>query len=363
MSSSMTVLFSGYAPVHYLCFEPLYQRLRESDDFEVYVSGGIRSFSEDGTPSYDHEALYSRFDVDPAHVLSVDEIASRSFDILFSAHTNLIAPAETRLGAVQIFHGVSFRNRGLRPENMQCDYYFVVGPYMQRRLAEQGLMAENDPRIVPVGFMKTDRLVDGSLDREKLMSNYRLDGSRPVLVYAPTGAKHNSMNTMGEDVIKRLRDSGKYDLLVKLHDHPKDDLDWHERLASIEDEHTIVVRDDDVIPLLHAADLLITDASSVSSEFSLCDKPMVFLDVPKLLKKMEDAEYKTMDMATWGRKAGLTVNAAEEVCVVVESALQEADDLSSVRREMAQDLFYNPGTSVDAGIAWLRRLHELRIAA
>lgn len=357
MSSSMSVLFSGYAPVHYLCFEPLYRRLRESDDFDVFLSGGIRSFNEDGQVSYDHEAMYSRLGVDPAHVLSVDEIRTRSFDILFSAHTNLIAPGEIRQGTVQIFHGVSFRNRGLRPENMHCDYYFVAGSYMQRRLVEQGLMEEGDPRMIPVGFMKTDRLVDGSLNREALMSSYGLDGSRPVLVYAPTGAKHNSMNTMGEEVIKRLRNSGKYDLLIKLHDHPKDDLDWTERLAPIEDEHTIVVRDDDVIPLLQAADLLITDASSVSSEFSLCDKPMVFLDVPKLLAKMEGAEYKTMDMDTWGRKAGLVVKSAEEVCVVVDQALHEVSALSPVRRQMAQDLFYNPGTSVDVAVSWLRGLH------
>lgn len=363
MKPLISVLFSGYAPVHFLCFEPLYRRLRESADFEVFVSGGIRSFDDDGVASYDHHALYERFDVDPAHILSVDEIKQRSFDILFSAHTNLIAPAEVRQGTVQIFHGISFRNRGLRPANMQCDNYFVTGPYMQRRLIEQGLMKKDDPRMLPIGFMKTDRLVDGTLDRQALLSKYGLDGSRPVLVYAPTGAKHNSMNTMGEEVIKRLRDNGSYDLLIKLHDHPKDDHNWLERLAAVEDEHTIVVRDDDVIPLLQAADLLISDASSVSSEFSLCDKPMVFLDVPKLLAKMERAEYKTMDTDTWGRKAGLVVKSAEDVCDVVEQALAGASDLAPVRQQMAADLFFNPGTAVDAAVTWLRGLRRLRHAA
>ena len=41
MSLSMSVLFTGYAPVHFLCFEPLYRRLRESSDFEVFLSGGL----------------------------------------------------------------------------------------------------------------------------------------------------------------------------------------------------------------------------------------------------------------------------------------------------------------------------------
>lgn len=358
MNQTLSILFTGYAPVHFLCFEPLYQRLRELDDFEVFLSGGIRTTQDDGVVTHDCMSLYSRFDVDPQHVLSVEEISTRSFDILFSAHTNLITPMNVEIGSVQIFHGISFRNRGLRPDNMHCDYYFVTGPYMHRRLVEQGLIEKNDPRMIPIGFMKTDRLVNGALDRRDLLRQYDLDDSRPLVVYAPTGAKHNSMKTMGEDVVKNLKDSGKFNLIIKLHDHPKEDIDWNEKLRPLEDQHTIVARNDDVIPLLHAADILISDASSVSSEFSLCDRPMVFLDVPKLLAKMEAAEYKTMDTETWGRKAGLIVEKPEQISSAVEEALDDKAGLSALRQQMAKDLFYNPGESVDAALTWLHEIKE-----
>ena len=37
------ILFSGYAPVHFLCFKPLYDRLREIPGTEIELSGGMRS--------------------------------------------------------------------------------------------------------------------------------------------------------------------------------------------------------------------------------------------------------------------------------------------------------------------------------
>ena len=124
----LSVVFSGYAPVHFLCFRPLYQRLRHDPRFEIRLSGGLKRVTEEAKV-YDTPGLYDRFDVDPAHVLPVPAIKERDFDVLFSAHTKLIRPRSVGT-TVQIFHGVSFRNRAIRPANMKCDHYFLVGPYM-----------------------------------------------------------------------------------------------------------------------------------------------------------------------------------------------------------------------------------------
>jgi hypothetical protein len=90
----------------------------------------------------------------------------------------------------------------------------------------------------------------------------------------------NSLEHTGEAM---LDGSGarKYDVLIKLHDHPRDrGTDWAERLAPLLDDHTKLVTDFDVVPYLLVADLLITDASSVSNEYALLDRPMVFLESP-----------------------------------------------------------------------------------
>lgn len=353
-----TILFTGYAPVHFICFRPLYERLARADEFEVFLSGGLRTVSGDKL-LHDSAALYGPFGVPADHVLTVEEIQTRDFDVLFGANTKLISPRNAGV-RVQIFHGISFRNKSVRDENMGCDQYFLIGPYMHRKFVQGGLLRENDPRALEVGFMKTDPLRNAQLERPafrertELARQNGLDGTRPILLYAPTGQRHNSLETMGEEVLQRLAATARYDILVKLHDHPKDkSVDWATRLAPLEDEHLRVARNPDVVPLLRLADLLLSDASSVTSEYALLDRPMVFLDVPQLLKKA--TKTGALDTETWGRRAGVIVESPEQIVAVVDGELADPGRLSPVRQAMAADLFYNPGRATDAAMDWLLR--------
>lgn len=353
-SKKVTVLFTGYAPVHFVCFESLFEKFMQMDEVEVYVSGGLRTKTKSGY-QYDAQGLYHPFDVPADRILTVDQIRLRSFDVLFSANTKLIKPLEVKT-CVQLFHGISFRNRAIRMENMGCDYYFLVGPYMRKKFTQPGMFQENDPRALSIGFPKTDRLLNQQLRREHLLEKYGFDDTRPLLLYAPTGQKHNSLETMGEDVIRNLVESKKYNLLVKLHDHPKNkNVNWHEKLTKYENGHMRLVKDFDIVPYLHAADLLITDASSVSSEYSLVNRPMVFLDVPKLIKRAKKADGSMLDMDTWGRRGGELVKNKEDLVSVVEQSLQCRDNYASVRSDMASDLFYNPGCATEAAIEWFEK--------
>ena len=58
-----SILFTGYAPVHYACFRPLHQAL-EARGVEVDVAGGTRSRGADGAIAYDGEAMFGPFGVD-----------------------------------------------------------------------------------------------------------------------------------------------------------------------------------------------------------------------------------------------------------------------------------------------------------
>ncbi len=107
------------------------------------------------------------------------------------------------------------------------------------------------------------------------------------------------------------------------------------------------------------ADLLITDASSVSSEYSLLDRPMVFLDVPDLIQTMEAAKKGRMDLDTWGRRAGLVARWPDEAVEAVERSLENPEAFGPIRRAMARDLFYGPGTATDRAEVWV--LEELGI--
>ncbi|MDL1978697.1 MAG: CDP-glycerol glycerophosphotransferase family protein [Deltaproteobacteria bacterium] len=352
MQTTRTVLFTGYAPVHFECFRPLYKRFVEAG-IEVFVSGGLRTHTENGKV-YDEHGLYNRYGLAPDSILSLDEIRERDFDFLFGANTKILSPRTTGT-KVQIFHGISFRNCAVRAENSEHDFYFVVGSYMHRKFIESGIFPPDDPRALKIGFMKTDRLLNGELDRQNLLQQYGFEGNRPVLLYAPTGAIHNSLETMGEEVIKRVSATSEYDLLIKLHDHPKDtSVDWTERLAFFEDAHTRIVHDFDVIPLLFLADMLITDASSVSNEYSLLNRPILFLDVPELIENAKNANGRMVDLDTWGRRCGVLVKQAEDIVHAVDDSLSYPEQFSDIRKAMATDLFYNPGCATEKALHWFR---------
>ena len=351
---TMKILFAGYAPVHFRCFQPLFERLRHWPGVEVFVSGGLRTKTENGY-DYDTASMYADFGLPPEAILSVEAIQDMDFDVQFSAHTKLILPRRVEK-RIQIFHGVSFRNKAVRPENMGCDNYFVIGPYMLSRFTEAGLFEEDDPRVARIGFMKTDALVDGSLQREPILQSVGFDGSRPVILYAPTGAKCNSLETMGEDVIRKLLAVDKYDLLIKPHDHPKNkDVDWPTYLRRYESANCRIVEPrEDVIPMLYIADLLISDASSVVNEYTLLDRPILFLDTPDLLDQARDARHSALDLDTWGRGGGLIAESANNVPALVAESLANPKQMSLVRRRIAENLFFNHGRATEAAMDWMQ---------
>lgn len=352
------IVFAGYAPVHFVCFQPIYERLRRSRDIDVFLSGGREAAP--GRPALTAAQMYAPFRVPRSRVIGLNQMRARDFDMVFCAHVSGYFPRNDE-ERVQLFHGVSFRNMAVRRDVLVYDHLFIVGPYMKRLFTGQQMLRETDPRLVPIGFPKLDRLVDGSLDRRALLRRVGFSGRRPILLYAPTGQAGNSLEHTGEAVLQRLKKTGKYDILIKLHDHPRDrTVDWPARLEPLLDEHTRLAKDFDVVPYLYLADLLITDASSVSNEYSLLDRPMVFLDVPQMLANMRKKGV-ALDLETWGRKGGATVQWPDEAVEAVASALARPRRDGAIRRAMARDLFYNPGRATDAAVSWIRqRLEEIR---
>jgi hypothetical protein len=356
----MKILFSGYAPVHFLCFKPLYDRLLEIPRTEIELSGGMRTKSPyaPGGYLYDHELMYRHFDLPEGAVRSVGSLARAEYDVMFAANTRRIEPRRVQK-RVQIFHGMSFRNRAIRPETHGADHYFLFGPYMKRGFEESGILTHDDPRGVEIGFPKTDRLLDGSLDRADMLARHGVTGERPVVLYAPTGERHNSMETMGEDLIAKLGAVDQFDLLVKPHDHPHSTIDWWDRLEPLESEHVRLVREPDVIHTLSIADLLITDASSVANEYALLDRPIVFIDIPELFELTLQKKAR-LDLETWGRRGGEVVKDVSEALAAVEAGLRDPGARSDVRRALVADLFFNPGHATEAAMEWIGRELELR---
>lgn len=353
------ILFTGYAPVHFICFRPLFDALSRSPDTEVLVSGGTKDTDAEGNRRYDTNAMYAQFDLPPEAVVDYADLAELDVDVLVSACTKAIKPrsyAET----VQIFHGMSFRNRAIREQNGNYDNYLMLGPYMLRTFERRGVLRAADPRAARIGFPKTDRLLDGTLDRASIQRRLGFTGERPVVMFAPTGAHGNAMEVHGEELVRYFTEAQEYDLLIKPHDHAKAGIDWFDRLAHLETDHTRLLREFDSIPALFASDVLISDASSIANEFLLLDRPLVFLDVPALLESAA-GEDDRLDLETWGRKGGVVASDVPSAHRAVSDALADPAAGSPTRQAITRDLFFNPGTATQAAVGWFR--DEARLIA
>lgn len=340
------VLFSGYAPVHFICFLPVYQRLNSDPELEVFLSGGFKEVDEAGNVSYRLDGFYEPYIVDRARLLTVEESRSQAFDVVVCAHTSdLLFPREVGK-TVQIFHGVSFKNLAVRDKALRYDMLCLPGEYHVERYRQQGLLEDPGTRYLLTGFPKSDALIHGDFDRAEFFRRVELNPDRPTLLLAPTGDKHNALEEMGREVIEAIDQTGEYNLLVKPHDHPKKSINWIAKLAGYENHRVRIIRDKDITESLLAADLLMTDASSVAVEYTLLDRPIVFLDVPRLLERIRE-RAPALDLETYGRKIGALAKSADEVVSVVKRSLENPDQQGELRRRMASHVFHRPGGAAD----------------
>ena len=346
------ILFCGYAPVHFVCFQPIFRRLSKFSWIDIYFSEGERFKQDNVGEVFDMDKMFRSFRIPKNKILTPEQMKQHSFDMVICSFVSGAFPKSDQV-RIHLFHGVSFRNVALRRDLLIYDKLFVVGQYQMRTIYQNQLMREGDPRLIPIGFPKTDPLTNGSLDKKVLLKQLGFSGKRPVVVYATTGQKQNSLETVGEEIIKRLKKQNRYDLLIKPHDHPKDlTTNWMTYLKKYEDDHTRIIRKYDIIPYLFVSDLLISDASSVSSEYSLLDRPIVFIDVPELIKAAKN-KASAIDLDTWGRNSGVTTRWPDETIDAVQWSLQHPSETSSIRREMAKDMFFNPGHATAKAVDWI----------
>ncbi len=201
---------------------------------------------------------------DDAKLSSVDDVMAFNADALLAPGNNI--PAFFPGIKVQVFHGFDsgkknkFRIRGY------FDLYCTQGPMTTRGFIEQ---RQSNPSfdIVETGWPKLDALFTPQPETLRYTSNAK------TILYAPTFSPKLTSTYALYDEIKRLSQSQPWQWLVKF--HPKatqKEVDMYRNLTS---ERLRVVATDDLIPLLQAADVLLSDTSSILSEFSLQNKPCI----------------------------------------------------------------------------------------
>jgi len=166
---------------------------------------------------------------------------------------------------VQVFHGLNEDKRGnIYPERGLFDLFCTEGPTRTAMLKplekKRGYF-----RVIETGWPKLDSILNSS--REITVYD------RPQILFGSTFTPRLSAAESLFQTIKRLSQTDQWQWLVTL--HPKMASDTVARYRSLEGQNLSFFDTGSVVDLLHRADLMISDNSSILQEFLLLKKPVV----------------------------------------------------------------------------------------
>jgi hypothetical protein len=334
------ILFDARTPVHYTMFAPVHTAMADDDRVRFY-------FVASEEPS-----LASRIfrDAGPhANVIGPARAALTTFDAYLTSDfmwQRLAFPT----CRIQMFHGVGGKYGFDSPtESMRAWHRLLfVNTRRLNNCIAAGAIDADSPAIRLIGMPKVDCLVDGSRDRDAVLRSIGLPPERRTVLYAPTWSPASSLNKLGVELVKRLRQL-PINLIVKLHDRSCDPrpqysggIDWRAALVPhLEKGSAILAPGADICPYLVAADVMVTDHSSAGFEYLLRDRPIVRIHVPELIECANIHE----DYVRLLAGVSESTSDVEDTIAAVERALAHPAALSSTRRAIAADLFHEPGTA------------------
>ncbi len=191
---------------------------------------------------------------------------------------------------VDVWHGVSFKGWGKSSFGEQKDYEeiwvtskFIKDVYVRRF----GFKRE---KVRVTGYGRTDQLINGSLDKAKIISKYKIPKAKKYILIAPTWKQDVSgrnvlpFDTPEDAFFRELDDTArKHDahVIFRTHLNSNEDINVsHLTNTSFMPYSKYEVVED----FLFIADILVTDWSSVGIDYLPLKRPAIFLDVPAPFK-------------------------------------------------------------------------------
>ncbi|MCM0610919.1 CDP-glycerol glycerophosphotransferase family protein [Marinobacter sediminum] len=223
---------------------------------------------------------------------------------------------------VEVFHGMARNKRGHSSED-ESDHYRIRGwfdlycTHARKDTAKFQELAELHQHfsVTHTGWPKLDPLLTQPLHGKR----HRAEGELPVVFYASTFSRSVTSAPALAEKIASLASSGRWKFIVTL--HPKMDPSVVEEYRSLAGEHLrFVESDEDLLPILPEADIMLCDTSSIMFEFMFLDRPVVTFRT-----KMPGPYL-------------IDVDRVENLEGALEKALEYPQDLMAATRALCDDL-------------------------
>ncbi len=174
---------------------------------------------------------------------------------------------------VQLFHGFNAEKRDEQIGHFRIrgdfDLYCIQVPSTTSKF-QQLAKQHGYFRAIETGWPKVDPLFQEG-ERPGLREQLGID--KPIVLYTSTFSRRLTAAPRLHDTIAQLANDDRWHWLVNL--HPKMDTTITDSYKALEGQNLNFIDTDNIIPLLKAADVMVSDTSSVVFEFMLQDKPVV----------------------------------------------------------------------------------------
>lgn len=230
----------------------------------------------------------------------------KKMNVIFTTHGQLINETSDKQIYVNLWHGIGPKKTGylleeknLAPQDKDflfnlrrtTDYIICPSYFWQMVYSEKFKTSAN--RILPIGYPKLDEIVysNGTENLNKIL-NIDVKKYNKIIFYTPTfkkglGRKDENANKSNIFDLKEYNEyillnyliNNNYLLLIKY--HPSEETKFkrveHNNVKYIT-ESMLKKYNFNVNNILNGTDILITDYSSLGVEYTILDKPVIYLD-------------------------------------------------------------------------------------
>lgn len=270
-----------------------------------------------------------------------------------SFRTKLTYPLIADARQVQLWHGVGNKKIGFQLQGAAClegrdqtlmedhsDYDVIVSTskFYTDEVFKKSMDAKE---FVSLGYPRTD-IFFKHIDKNIMIGCNKSVYSRvkqakatgPVILFTPT-FRDNGVNPLTQDIMQlevlvAFMQTVNAHLVIKTHTRTPIQFD------SLTDNLTICDAESDIYPLMPLADIMITDYSSIFTDFLLLDRPVLFFwsDYDKYMEKDRGFQFPLEPMCP-----GPKCRTANELFREITEALQGKDTWKTARRAIRDKSF------------------------
>lgn len=252
--------------------------------------------------------------------------------------------------SIQIFHGgLSDKNYVESVKIIMYDLVLFPGQKTVDKVDKSGYLKDITHWKL-IGYPKFDPLISRTIKFDPIFKN-----GRKTILYAPTWVSKNenfkiikfsehgesSLEIWSLDIIKEL--CADYNIIIKYHSRIyREENDIYEQIDNLikslgVEDKVITRRDDNILPYMAEADLMISDISTACYEWFHFDKPIVFANP----SPAHYAPSNDISSNTYAWQAGDVINTSDQIYKFVKANL-ETDKYKEVRNSIFNYTIYKP---------------------